>query len=85
MKTGVEIMGLSHLGDQQLMDLFTESLRSVSRKQIEAILIELMRRGYFFDVHQREFVTSAEWRVRYQEAPPANFLGRLRRPLSKLL
>jgi hypothetical protein len=64
---------LTHLSDKQLKNLFMlMNQRQVSPRG-RAILLELMRRGVFFDAEQGDFLTRFEWKLRYQgDEPPSS-------------
>jgi hypothetical protein len=65
-------MALEQLSDKQLMNLFTVTNRGDLSIRGRAILIELMRRGIFFDVDHRDFLTRFEWKLRYRgDEPPS--------------
>jgi hypothetical protein len=72
---GALSMALAQLSDDQLTSLFTLTIKGTVTLRGYAILFELRRRGYFFDPRQGEFLTRANWKLRYQEEPPMDLIG----------
>jgi hypothetical protein len=66
---------LVELSDRQLMNLFTVTASATLSQRAKAVLIELLHRGYFYDLSLLEFLTETQWKLLYREAPPEDYFA----------
>jgi hypothetical protein len=64
---------LTQMTDLQLMNLFKVNTNGMVSARGSAVLTELRRRGYFFDILRSDFLTKGQWKVRYQSEPPTDY------------
>jgi hypothetical protein len=70
-------MPLDYLSDMQLIKQFAVSVAGELSEQGKVILMELLARGYVYDVRQEQFLTANQWKERYGDVSPTVYFADL--------